>query len=48
MSHYVEADYLVVNDDFDTARQELEAIITAQRCKMPVERHEKLLLDLLS
>ena len=48
MSHYVEADYLVVNDDFDTARQQLEAIITAQRCKMPVERHEKLLLDLLS
>ena len=48
MSHYVEADYLVVNDDFSTARQELEAIITAQRCKTPVERHEKLLLDLLS
>ena len=48
ISHYVEADYLVVNDDFSTARQELEAIITAQRCKTPVERHEKLLLDLLS
>jgi guanylate kinase len=48
MSHYVEADYLVVNDDFSTACQELAAIITAQRCKTPVERHEKLLLDLLS
>ncbi|MDC0953142.1 guanylate kinase [Porticoccaceae bacterium] len=48
MSHYVEADYLVVNDDFTTARRELESIITAQRCKTPVARHEKLLLDLLS
>jgi len=48
MSHYVEADYLVVNDDFTTARRELESIIAAQRCKTPVARHEKLLLDLLS
>jgi len=48
MSHYVEADYLVVNDEFTTARQELEAIVTAQRCKTPVVRHEKLLRDLLS
>ncbi|MDA9599093.1 guanylate kinase [bacterium] len=48
MSHYIEADYLVVNDDFDMARHELEAIITAQRCKTSVHGHEKLLLDLLS
>ncbi|MBT5388104.1 MAG: guanylate kinase [Porticoccaceae bacterium] len=48
MSHYVEADYLVINDDFDTARQQLESIIKAQRCKIPVQGQEKLLLDLLS
>ena len=48
MNHYVEADYLVVNDDFAVAQQELKAIIAAQRCKIPVQHHEKLLLDLLS
>jgi len=48
MNHYVEADYLVINDDFDTARQQLESIIKAQRCKIPVQGQEKLLLDLLS
>lgn len=48
MSHYVEADYLIINDDFNLARQQLESIIKAQRCKMPVQGQEKLLLDLLS
>ena len=48
MSHYVEADYLVINDVFDTASQQLESIIKAQRCKIPVQGQEKLLLDLLS
>ncbi len=31
ISHYPEYDHLVVNDDFDQAVQELEAIITASR-----------------
>ncbi len=48
MSHYVEADYLVINDDFALALQQLKSIISAQRCKMPVLGHEKLLSDLLS
>jgi guanylate kinase len=48
MSHYVEADYLVINDDFGVASRELDAIITATRCQQPVQGVEKLLLDLLS
>jgi guanylate kinase len=48
MSHYVEADYLVINDDFALALEQLKSIISAQRCKMPVLGHEKLLSDLLS
>jgi guanylate kinase len=31
MSHYVEADYLVVNDDFATALEDLRAIVRCQR-----------------
>ncbi len=48
MSHYVEADYLVINDTFALALEQLQSIISAQRCKMPVLGHEKLLSDLLS
>jgi guanylate kinase len=31
MSHYAEFDYLVINDDFDTALAQLAAIVTAHR-----------------
>jgi guanylate kinase len=31
MSHYIESDYLVVNDDFDRALEELRALVTSQR-----------------
>ncbi len=31
MSHYAEADYLIVNDDFNRATDELRAIVLAQR-----------------
>ena len=31
MEHYAEYDYIVVNDDFDTALAELRAIVTSQR-----------------
>jgi len=49
MSHYVESDYLVVNQDFDTALAELQAIITAQRLRTARQQVElsKLLVDLL-
>lgn len=33
MSHYAEYDYLVVNDDFDTALAELRSIVTATRLR---------------
>lgn len=33
MSHYTEFDYLVVNDDFNTALNELESIIISNRLK---------------
>jgi len=33
MQHHHEFDYLVINDDFDTALGELEAIVTAERCR---------------
>jgi guanylate kinase len=50
MSHYAEADYLVVNDDFDTALQELGAILTAGRLQIAKQgqRHAKRLEELLS
>jgi guanylate kinase len=48
MSHYVEADYMVVNDDFAVALQQLMAIIAAQHCRLPVAGQEELLSDLLS
>ncbi|MEM1112558.1 MAG: guanylate kinase [Pseudomonadota bacterium] len=50
MSHYVDSDYLVVNDDFDQALADLEAIITAQRLATASQRsrHAQLLSDLLS
>ena len=31
MSHYVESDYLVINDDFDRAVADLRALVTSQR-----------------
>ncbi len=34
MSHYAEFDYLVINDDFDQALDELAAIVTSQRLRI--------------
>jgi guanylate kinase len=34
MTHYDEFDYLVVNDHFDVALEELRAIILAERCRV--------------
>ena len=50
MSHYEDGDYLVVNDDFDTALDQLEAIIVSQRLRTvrQKQRIADLLDDLLS
>jgi guanylate kinase len=48
MSHYIEADYMVVNDDFEVALEQLMAIVSAQHCRLPVAGQENLLSDLLS
>jgi len=49
MSHHREFDYLLVNDDFDTAVQELRAIFVARRlCRtVQAERHADLIAALL-
>lgn len=50
MSHYVESDYLIVNDDFDTALAQLRAIILAQRQRLSIQQDKcvGLLKELLS
>ncbi len=49
-SHYDEYDYLVINDDFDTALGELRAFVTGlrQRLAPQAARHRDLLADLLA
>ncbi|HHI93007.1 MAG TPA: guanylate kinase [Gammaproteobacteria bacterium] len=46
MSHYDEFDYVVVNDNFDTAVADLQAIISSQR--LGIERQRVQLKDLLA
>jgi guanylate kinase len=50
MSHYGEADYLVINDRFEVALDELCAIVTASRLRLASQqvRHAGLLRDLLA
>lgn len=38
MSHYAEYDYLIVNDDFEEAREALVAIVRASRQRLAVQR----------
>lgn len=49
MSHYVEADYLIINDDFTHALAELRAVLVAERQRLnrQQERHGALLQSLL-
>ena len=49
-SHYNEADFLIINDDFDQALTELKAIVTSQRLSLEKQarRHQFLLNSLLS
>ena len=49
MSHYIEGDYLVVNDVFDQALQELQAIVRSQRLRTVAQarRHDQQIRSLL-
>ncbi|RBW45645.1 guanylate kinase, partial [Psychromonas sp. B3M02] len=49
MSHYNEYDYLIVNDDFDTAIQEFSAIVRALRSEQQKQaiKHIKTIKALL-
>jgi guanylate kinase len=38
ISHYIEFDYLIVNDDFDVALSELVSIISARRHSMAIQK----------
>lgn len=50
MSHFREADYLVINDDFETALAELKSIIISQRCRTELQQEKcsELLQSLLN
>ncbi len=50
MSHYAEFDYLVVNDDFEQALNELKCIVRANRLRQVRQERtiEKLLIELLN
>ncbi len=49
MSHYVEYDYIVINDQFSTALEDLKAIFRANQLRLESQqkRHTQLLCDLL-
>lgn len=50
MSHYAESDYLIINDDFGKALQDLKCIINSQRLRQlrQDQVHQKLITELLS
>lgn len=50
MSHYGEFDYLIINDDFDNALQELRAVVIARRHRLEAQqvRHQQTLQALLA
>jgi len=50
IEHYAESDFLIVNEDFDLALNELRAIVRAQRVRFAAqsERHEALISALLA
>lgn len=49
-AHYDEYDYLIINDEFDTALDELGAIVTSARLRRPRQaaRHAGMLAELLA
>ncbi len=50
MAHCEEYDYLVINDDFDRAREDLLSILSARRLRTPAQiaRHRNLIRSLLA
>lgn len=50
MSHYIQSDYLIVNNDFDLALSELQAVVISQRLRTPsqVQTQAQLLENLLN
>jgi guanylate kinase len=50
ISHYVAADYLIINDDFTIALAQFQALITSQHLRLArqAERHRHLLQELLA
>lgn len=50
ISHYVEADYLIINDDFTTALAQFQALITSQHLSLArqAQKHKSLLRELLA
>ena len=50
MSHYGEFDFLVINDDFDIALEEIKAIIRVNRLRTPLQadRYGEMLNELLA
>ncbi len=46
MSHYSEYDYLIVNDEFDTALAELKSVVMAKR--LATKNRESALVDLIN
>ncbi|MGF1547623.1 MAG: guanylate kinase [Thiotrichales bacterium] len=50
MSHYAEFDFLVVNDQFDEALDQLRSLFVAQRLRTPaqIDRHREMLSQLLA
>ena len=49
ISHFPEYDYIVINDDFSLAKDELKAIITASQLTLEKQqiRQQKLIDDLV-
>ena len=49
-SHYDEFDYVLINDDFDTALMQLEHIVMAARLELDAQkhRHQSLIAELLA
>lgn len=49
MSHYVEYDYLIINDDFASALEDLKSIFRTRQLRLDRQqrRHDDLLMDLL-
>lgn len=50
MSHHQEFEYLIINDDFQTALDDLKSVVRSQRHRMSrmVERNRRMIQDLLA